>query len=108
MQEIKRGRLNTPYTFYPSTKKLSDLLQGQRVIVLKDGFPTVCTVKYEMADYEDDKPPYLEFLLYEESDEDEVEIIGLREYNFILMELGGEYYIDVDDIELSEYNWCNV
>ena len=46
MQEVKRGKLNTPYKFYPSTKKLSDLLQGQRVIVLKDGFPIVCAVKY--------------------------------------------------------------
>ena len=101
-------KLNNSYTFYPSTRRLCDLLQGQRVIILKDGFPTVCTVKYEMADWEDDKPPYLEFLLYESNDEDEVEVIGLREYDFILMELGGEYYIDVIDIELGEYNWCNL
>jgi hypothetical protein len=87
---------------------LCDLLQGQRVIILKDGFPVVCTVKYEMADYEDDKPPYLEFLLYESNDEDEVEVIGLRDYNYILMQLGGEYYLDVADIELNGYNWCNL
>ena len=108
MQEVKRSKLNTPYTFYPSTRRLCDLLQGQRVIMLKDGFPTVCTVKYEMADYEDDKPPYLEFLLYESNDEDEVEVIGLRDYNYILMQLGGEYYLDVADIELNGYNWCNL
>ena len=101
-------KLNNPYTFYPSTRRLCDLLQGQRVIMLKDGFPTVCTVKYEMADYEDDKPPYLEFLLYESNDEDEIEVIGLRDYNYILMQLGGEYYLDVADIELSGYNWCNL
>lgn len=108
MQEVKRSKLNTPYTFYPSTRRLCDLLQGQRIIILKDGFPTVCTVKYEMADYEDDKPPYLEFLLYESNDEDEVEVIGLRDYNYILMQLGGEYYLDVADIELNGYNWCNL
>lgn len=101
-------KLNNPYTFYPSTRRLCDLLQGQRVIMLKDGFPTVCTVKYEMADYEDDKPPYLEFLLYESNDEDEIEVIGLRDYNYILMQLGGEYYLDVADIELNGYNWCNL
>ena len=39
------------YKFYPTYKKLSDLLQGQRVIILKEGFPRVCTVKYEMADW---------------------------------------------------------
>ena len=55
-------KLNNSYTFYPSTKKLSDLLQGQRVIVLKDGFPTVCTVRYEMADYEDDKVKFVKIM----------------------------------------------
>ena len=101
-------KLNNSYTFYPSTKKLSDLLQGQRVIVLKDGFPTVCTVRYEMADWQDDKPPYLEFLLYDSNDKDEVEIIGLKDYEYILMELGSEYYLDITDIELNQYNWCNL
>ena len=101
-------KLNNSYTFYPSTRCLCDLLQGQRVIILKDGFPTVCTVKYEMADLEDDKPPYLEFLLYESNDEYEVEVVGLKDYNYILMELGSEYYLDITDIELNQYNWCNL
>ena len=96
------------YKFYPTYKKLSDLLQGQRVIILKDGFPRVCTVKYEVADWQDDKPPYLEFLLYDSNDKDEVEIIGLKDYEYLLLKLGNEYYLDINDIDLDKYNWCNI
>ena len=69
--------------------------------------------KFEVVDYEDAVRLYgdIEFTFHDywkHSFRYDNEELGLREYDFILMELCGEYYIDVIDIELGEYNWCNL
>lgn len=49
------------YKFKDSGKTVGDLKDGDVVVLLKNGLPTVSTVSLEMVDWDYDNPPYLEF-----------------------------------------------
>lgn len=111
------------YTFKDSGKTVGDLKDGDVVVLLKNGVPTVSTVSLEMADWDFDAPPYLEFVFeekvtveyfYSDPDDDENEIrgsktettwlMGLKNSNYPLKELEGVLYFDISLVSEDEYN----
>lgn len=46
--------------FKKSNRKVGDLLNGERVVVIDGGFAYNTTVEWGLADFLDDKPPFVE------------------------------------------------
>ena len=111
------------YVFKDSGKTVGDLKDGDIVVLLKNGLPTVSTVSLEMADWDYDSPPYLEFVFeekttveyfYADPDDDENEIrgsktettwlMGLKNHNYPLKELDGVLYFDISLVNEDKYD----
>lgn len=55
--------------FKKTQRKFKDLLNGESVIVLSGEFAFNTTVKWEIADYLDDVPPFLEITFIERTED---------------------------------------
>lgn len=58
--------------FKLSDRKIKDLLNDEDVVVISDKLFYNCIVKWELADFDDTKPPFMEVCFNERSEEDTI------------------------------------
>ena len=85
--------------FKLSDRKVKDLLNGEDVVVISDKLFYNCIVKWELADFDDTRPPFVEVCFNERCEEDTIYFTDNLEQD--VYELDGVFIVK-EDIVVSK------